>query len=70
MTFGADDARREPVVQSVNHIGLLIHNGVMEVSLDLTQQGGADLVSNVQFLFLCDAILLAVNNQLAHVTVT
>ena len=42
-----DDPLREPVVQSVQDVRRLVHDRVVEVRLNLGEDGLADLVSNV-----------------------
>ena len=63
MPLGTDHALREPVVQTMNDISLLVHNGVVEVSLDLAEQRGTDLVCYVLLLLLGDPILLVKHSK-------
>lgn len=56
--LGTDHALGQPVVQAVDDIGLLVHDGVVEVCLDLAQERRADLVGNVLLLFFSQPVFL------------
>ena len=63
MSLGGDDALGQAVVQSVQNVSLCIHYSVVEVCLDLAQDGFADLVGYVQLLGLGDPVFLRLRSH-------